>query len=141
MMQVECCNFLILNGRYVLQHESFLTIFSLQTEQLEVSGSNQNRNPFKTLNLNRNPILCKDVSKIYLRRTQIFEDYELGRFSIFYLVFNLYTFLVSLSSIFVFSLFFIRFFFCFLFLFRIGRILMHYFFRPFSPFIERVQRN
>ena len=72
------------------------------TDKSKIS-SDQNRNPFKTLNLNRNPILCKDVSKIYLRRTQIFEDYKPGRFSIFYLVYNLYTFLLSLSSIFVFS--------------------------------------
>ena len=78
------------------------------TDKSKIS-STQNRSPFKTLNLNRNPTLCKDVSKIYLRRTQIFEDYEPGRFSFFYLVFNLYTFLLSLSSIFVFFLFCIRF--------------------------------
>ena len=33
---VEYCNFLNLYGRYVLQHESILTIFSLLTQQIEV---------------------------------------------------------------------------------------------------------
>ena len=34
-IQVECCNFLNLHGRYVLQNELFFTI-SLQTQQIEV---------------------------------------------------------------------------------------------------------
>ena len=32
----ECCNFVNLYALYVLQYESFLKIFSLQTQQLEV---------------------------------------------------------------------------------------------------------
>ena len=59
-----------------------------------------------------------------------------------FISFLIFTLSYCLYLLFLFFLnFFISFFFCFLFLFRIGRILMHYFFRPFSPFIERVQRN
>ena len=35
-IRVMCCNFLNLYGRYVLQYKSFLKIFSLQTQQIEV---------------------------------------------------------------------------------------------------------
>ena len=35
-IRVVCCNFLNLYVRYVLQYKSFLTIFSLETQQIEV---------------------------------------------------------------------------------------------------------
>ena len=35
-IRVMCCNFLNLYGRYVLQYKSFLTIFFLKTQQIEV---------------------------------------------------------------------------------------------------------
>ena len=35
-IRAMCCNFLNLYGRYVLQYNSFLTVFSLQTQQIEV---------------------------------------------------------------------------------------------------------
>ena len=35
-IRVMCRNFLNLYGRYVLQYKSFLTIFSLQTQQIEI---------------------------------------------------------------------------------------------------------
>ena len=35
-IQVECCNFLNLYERYGFQHKTFLTIFSIQTQQIIV---------------------------------------------------------------------------------------------------------
>ena len=42
-IRVMCCNFLNLYGCYVLQYKSFLTIFSLQTQQISKISGDQKR--------------------------------------------------------------------------------------------------